>query len=277
MSKNLVIGSYDEISSLIHKSADTIVVRSRVEPATEEEKTVDGQLNLLSCMTLHHFDKESGVLKVVQLQLTEPDEEGNETNQGRVFCSFGGQLDTDDCLVEGVVPDEEGNVSYTFTLEQFLQAVTAKSKQAAESVLGVTLDLTVTPDNTVVFQTGRTATQDPNLVISALIPVGPEVLELCANSTNVDKQVVNSVSIAEISVGDILMSFNLESVTEMFTRALVEERGVDPLSANNLRLCVNAALNSIMTELDYPTLREAFNLRRARNEEAVKEADVVSE
>ena len=74
MSKALVVGSYDEISSLIHKTSEKVSIRPRVEPQTEEEKQLDGQLTIVSSLTLHHFDEETGNLEVLQVQVDQKKE-----------------------------------------------------------------------------------------------------------------------------------------------------------------------------------------------------------
>ena len=262
MSKALVIRSYDELSSLIHKSAETVVVRTRVEPETEEEKAMDGQLAILTSLTLHHFDKETGVVELLQVQVKDLDENGEETNGGRTHCSFGGDLDSSDVLVEGSVVDENGDVSYELTLDQFLASIPSQAVKVAEQHLGVKLDLNISPENVVVFQTGKDSAGVAKLVVSSLIGITAEQMKSLSDCQTFDKEVINKVGAAGISVGEILVSFNLEKTIDQVCGSLTEQHGMDPLSVTNARLIIQSSINEVLAPITYKNLIDAVTLSR---------------
>ena len=262
MSKALVIRSYDELSSLIHKSAETVVVRVRVEPETEEEKAMDGQLAILTSLTLHHFDKETGVLELLQVQVKDLDENGEETNGGRTHCSFGGDLDSSDVLVEGNVVDENGDVSYELTLDQFLASIPSQAVKVAEQHLGVKLDLNISPENVVVFQTGKDPAGIAKLVVSSLIGITAEQMKSLSDCQTFDEEVINKIGAAGVNVGEILVSFNLEKTIDQVCVSLAEQHGMDPLSVTNARLIIQSSINEVLAPITYKNLIDAVTLSR---------------
>lgn len=262
MSKALVIRSYDELSSLIHKSAETVIVRSRVEPETEEEKALDSQLSLLSSLTLHHFNKETGVLEILQIQVKDLDENGEETNGGRTHCSFGGGLDSSDILAEVGAVDENGDVSYDLTLDQFLASIPSQAVKDAEQRLGVKLDLNISPENVVVFQTGKDSAGVAKLVVSSLIGITAEQMKSLSDCQTFDKEVINKIGAAGVNVGEILVSFNLEKTIDQVCVSLAEQHGMDPLSVTNARLLIQSSINEVLAPITYKNLIDAVTLSR---------------
>lgn len=265
-SKPLVVGSYDEISSLIHGNAEKVVIRSKVEYETEEEKALDGQLEILPSLTVYHFDEDKGMLEALQVQVKALDENGVETNQGGTYCSFGGVLDTSDNLPHETIVGENGEISYEFNIDELLKVIPGTAVAAAEHVLRTKLDLNITPENVVVFQTGKAEGQSAKLVISAIIEVSKEQLEELFNSDLFDKEVLNRVGCAGINVGDIVTSFNLEKVIETMSTSLMTQHGMDPLSVTNLRLCVQGSINKVLEAITYQNIRDAVKLRKAADE-----------
>ena len=262
MSKALVVGSYDEISSLIHKTAEKVTIRPRVEPQTEEEKQLDGQLTIVSSLTLHHFDEETGNLEVLQVQVKALDENGEETNGGGTYGSFGGELDTSDFNLESP-EDSETDLVVDLDLDEFTTVIPSFAVKAAEKVLGVKLDLSISPEDVVIFQTGKDENGIAKLVVSALAPVTAEKMEELKTLESFDKETINRVGAAGISVGGILTSFNLENVIQETTQVLMQQHGIDPLSANNIRLVIYNAINRVMPGITYQHLRDAVKLREA--------------
>ena len=265
MSKALVVGSYDEISSLIHKTSEKISIRPRVEPQTEEEKQLDGQLTIVSSLTLHHFDEETGDLEVLQVQVKALDENGEETNGGGTDCSFGGELDTSDFNLESS-EDSEADRVVDLNLDEFTTVIPSFAVKAAEKVLGVQLDLSISPEDVVIFQTGKDENGIAKLVVSALAPVTAEKMEELKALESFDKETINRVGAAGISVGGILTSFNLENVIQETTQVLMQQHGIDPLSANNIRLAIYNAINRVMPGITYQHLRDAVKLREAADQ-----------
>jgi len=265
-SKPLVVGSYDEISSLIHGNAEKVVIRSKVELETEEEKALDGQLEILPSLTVYHFNEENGMLEALQVQTKALDENGEETNQGGTYCSFGGVLDTSDNLPHETIVGENGDISYEFTIEELLKVIPGTAVAAAEKLLGTKLELDITPENVVVFQTGKAEGQSAKLVISAIVEVTKEQLDALVKNEAFNKEVLNQVGVAGISVGDIIASFNLEKVIEDISTSLMTQHGMDPLSATNLRLCVQGSINKVLEAITYQNIREAVKLRKAADE-----------
>ena len=265
MSKALVVGSYDEISSLIHKTSEKISIRPRVEPQTEEEKQLDGQLTIVSSLTLHHFDEETGDLEVLQVQVKALDENGEETNGGGTYCSFGGELDTSDFNLEHQ-EDGETELKVELDLDEFTTVIPSFAVKAAEKVLGTKLDLSISPEDVVIFQTGKDENGIAKLVVSALVPVSVEKMEELKTLESFDKETINRVGAAGISVGGILTSFNLENVIQETTQVLMQQHGIDPLSANNIRLVIYNAINRVMPGITYQHLRDAVKLREAADQ-----------
>lgn len=264
MSKVLVVGSYDEISSLIHKTSEKISIRPRVEPQTEEEKQLDGQLNIVSSLTLHHFNEETGDLEVLQVQVKSLDENGEETNSGSTYCSFGGEVEASDFNLDGSVEDDDLEID--LTLKEFTTLLPSFAVKAAEKVLGTNLDVTISLDDVVVFQTGKDENGIAKLVVSALVPVTAEKMEELKALESFDKETINRVGAAGISVGGILTSFNLENVIQETTQVLMQQHGIDPLSANNIRLVIYNAINRVMPGITYQHLRDAVKLREAADQ-----------
>ena len=265
MTKALVVGSYDEISSLIHKTSEKVSIRPRVEPQTEEEKQLDGQLTIVSSLTLHHFDEETGNLEVLQVQVKALDENGEETNSGGTYCSFGGELDTSDFNLEHP-EDSETDPVVDLNLDEFTTVIPSFAVKAAEKVLGVKLDLSISAEDVVIFQTGKDENGIAKLIVSALVPVTAEKMEELKALESFDKETINRVGAAGISVGGILTSFNLENVIQETTQVLMQQHGIDPLSANNIRLVIYNAINRVMPGITYQHLRDAVKLREAADQ-----------
>ena len=265
MTKALVVGSYDEISSLIHKTSEKVSIRPRVEPQTEEEKQLDGQLTIVSSLTLHHFDEETGNLEVLQVQVKALDENGEETNSGGTYCSFGGELDTSDFNLEHP-EDSETDPVVDLNLDEFTTVIPSFAVKAAEKVLGVKLDLSISAEDVVIFQTGKDENGIAKLVVTALVPVTAEKMEELKALESFDKETINRVGAAGISVGGILTSFNLENVIQETTQVLMQQHGIDPLSANNIRLVIYNAINRVMPGITYQHLRDAVKLREAADQ-----------
>ena len=277
MTKALVVGSYDEISSLIHKTSEKVSIRPRVEPQTEEEKQLDGQLTIVSSLTLHHFDEETGNLEVLQVQVKALDENGEETNSGGTYCSFGGELDTSDFNLEHP-EDSETDPVVDLNLDEFTTVIPSFAVKAAEKVLGVKLDLSISAEDVVIFQTGKDENGIAKLIVSALVPVTAEKMEELKALESFDKETINRVGAAGISVGGILTSFNLENVIQETTQVLMQQHGIDPLSANNIRLVIYNAINRVMPGITYQHLRDAVKLREAADKlskELVEQTDTV--
>lgn len=278
-SKPLVVGSYDEISSLIHGNAEKVVIRTKVEYETEEEKALDGQLEILPSLTVYHFDEDKGMLEALQVQVKALDEEGVETNQGGTYCSFGGVLDTSDNLPHETIVGEDGEISYELTLDDFLKVIPATAVAAAESVLGTKLDLEITAENVVVYKTGKAENNTAKLVVSALIEITKEQMDDLQDLETYDKDTINRIGGAGFSVGDIITLFDLERSIDSVCGSLITQHGVDPLSTINIRLCIQSAVNRVVGKITYQNIRDAVKLRKAADElEAdLKKADEASE
>ena len=205
------------------------------------------------------------------------DENGEETNSGGTYCSFGGELDTSDFNLENL-EDSETDPVVDLNLDEFTTVIPSFAVKAAEKVLGVKLDLSISAEDVVIFQTGKDENGIAKLVVTALVPVTAEKMEELKALESFDKETINRVGAAGISVGGILTSFNLENVIQETTQVLMQQHGIDPLSANNIRLVIYNAINRVMPGITYQHLRDAVKLREAADKlskELVEQTDTV--
>ncbi len=271
----LVVRSYDEISSLIHGSAETVVIRNYVEPS-EEDKAHDGQLEIVSCFTPYTYDIETGTMEAIHIQMKALDENGEETNQGKTHVSFGGTLDVNDILVEGTLP-LEGQVTYELSKEEFVKVVPQKAVDAFNKAMGTDKVFAIEDKDVVVFQ----ANGNPNkLVVSTLIQLSKEEFDELLNVDTFDKDAINQIAPMGIAVGEIIVSFNVAEVIKETVGHLAENSALDPLSAVNVDLILRGCVNQTLSRIEYKDVLAAVRLREAserisdelnRSEEAVAE------
>lgn len=264
MSKILVVDNYDAVSSLIHGTAETLAFREFTE-LPEDQRELDGRLEVVTGVTMFNFDEESGKLEVLQVQVPDKDENGEETNNGGTFCTFGGSVEEIDFAGIEKQQDETGE-HYSLNIDQFISTMTGCAIKSAEEVLGTKLDISVARENVIIFQSGKPENGLSKLVVSLITPVSKELIQQQAESQTFNKDMVNRIGAVGIDIGMLLTSFNLSTEIENTLQSLGQQHGVEPLSVTNIRLTINNCLNQVLEAVTYEDIRKAVKLRKTAEE-----------
>lgn len=264
MGKILVVDNYDAVSSLIHGTAETLAFREFTE-LPEDQRELDGRLEVVTGVTMFNFDEETGKLAVLQVQVPDKDQNGEETNNGGTFCTFGGSVEETDFAEIEKQQDETGEY-YSLNIDQFINTLTGFAIKSAEEVLGTKLDISVARENVIVFQSGKPEKGLSKLVVSLITPVSKELIQQQAESQTFNKDMVNRIGAVGIDVGMLLTSFNLATEIENTLQSLGQQHGVEPLSVTNIRLTINNCLNQVLEAVTYEDIRKAVKLRKTAEE-----------
>lgn len=266
----MVVKSYDEVSSLIHGSVETILIGPAKYMGEE-----DPQQEIQSYVMLYNFDEESGKLEAVQYQLPEKDEKGEETNQGTTGTVFGGDVGDDDNIDSTEVVVEDGVSYHKVNLQQFSLSITQLALRQADEVLGGIGDLTVKIEDVSIFSIPKQQNDvRGKLVVYAAVPISKEQLKAITDSKEFDKDAFNRVGLMGVSVGDLILSFNLDKAINDFTDQLIQNHGMDPVSASITRFLVIQSVNQTVSKVTYGALRAAMIATQAQEgfEEATANA-----
>lgn len=251
----LVVGSYDEVSTLIHGNIEHITVG----PAKDVEGE-DPQLEINSLVVFYHFDEEEGKLETVQYQVAARSDDNEETNQGQTSVLFGGkltELDHIDC--EEVIVREDESVEYSVNLEEFSVGVTNVSLDKAFRVLGVQIGTKILKDDVSVFAVPKQeGAARGELIVYATIRVTKEQLDELAAAVDFDEAKIARVGLMGISIGELITSFNLEKAVNDCAEQLMQQHGLDVVSTSITRFLTINLINQVVGQVTYPALRRAI-------------------
>lgn len=259
----LVVPSYEAVRQLIQGEAEHITIGT---PVAVGEDGIDAQQNIQTYVMFQHFDQETGKLEALQFQMANPDEQGQETEQGGTGVIFGGFIEEDDIKDLGEdMPMDDGVVRKRMTLENFSVGLTSIALKMAFEKLGIVVETQITKDNVSLFSVPqREGEARDSLILYATVPVTKEQLDQLIEAKNFDKTVYHKVGLMGVSVGDLICSFNLDRSIHEFATALVERHGLDGISASIVRFLTIQSVNEVIGPVRYSDILPALRNARAR-------------
>lgn len=254
MSKVLCVQAYDQLSSLVNKTAETVEVK--LLQADSKEVQEQGYKPFVTYTTFYSVDEDAGVVHLVQLRHNDK-QEGETLTPGRPAIGFRGDVLEQDVDSDKVDVGEDDVKSFTLTLAQVIQSGLNATERSIQELLGVDLkalldadDLTKLPSAFMdaSFNEERHAYE---LGFSVLVKLTGQQLAYLMHSVTEHQSPFKLVDVMSLKMDMIVEEMDLSATLGKICEELVEQHGMEEWSAKVLNYTTRIAIYEVLREVTY--------------------------
>ena len=272
MSKVLCIQAFDQLSSLVNKTAET--VEAKMLDITSKEVQEQGYKPLISYVTFYNVDAERGALNIFQVQHHNK-QEGEETTPGGTSIGFRGDISEEsDIVCDQTSVDEEGTKSFDLTLAGTIQTGLNAVERSIKTVLGVDLkqvlgvvDLGGLPSAFMdaTFNDERHAYE---LGFSVLVKLDAEQFEKIRQEVAAREIPFKAFDAMSVKLDLIVEEMDLTVTLGRICQDLQEKHGMEEWSCKVLSYATRIAIYEALRTVTYADMVQIVKFKKAAEEAA---------
>ena len=272
MSKVLCIQAFDQLSSLVNKTAET--VEAKLLEITSKEVQEQGFKPLVSYVTFYNLNEETGALNIFQVQHHNK-QEGEETTPGGTSIGFRGDIHEEaDIVCEQTSIDEDGVKAFDLTLAGVIQTGLNATERSIKTVLGVDLkealgvaDLGGLPSAFMdaTFNDDRHAYE---LGFSVLVKLDAEQFEKIRQEVSAREIPFKAFDAMTLKMDMVVEEMDLTVTLNRICQDLQEKHGMEEWSCKVLSYVTRIAIFEALRTVTYADMIQIVKFKKAAEQAA---------